>query len=109
MKLKFNVVVFYSFFPRATDKSSKKIVIFWNVTPYCVIEVYQLFGGTCCPHLQGRSVEYVLVSYSPYFCLLVMGTAMFIYCTYRSLYRTLIALQSKELFFLGLINVLTEV
>jgi hypothetical protein len=33
-----------------------KSIIFWDVTPLSLVEVYQRYGGTYCLHLQGRRV-----------------------------------------------------
>jgi hypothetical protein len=32
--------------------------VFQNMTLCSLVEVYQLFGGTCCFHLQGKKLSY---------------------------------------------------
>jgi hypothetical protein len=37
------------------SKDIVKIIFWWDVTPYSLIDCYHQFGGTCCLHLQRRA------------------------------------------------------
>jgi len=33
--------------------------VYWDATPCILVEIYQLFGQTCCLYLQGRRVNFL--------------------------------------------------
>jgi hypothetical protein len=35
---------------------TSKIIVFWDVMLLDLVGRYQCFGGTCCPHFQGRQI-----------------------------------------------------
>jgi hypothetical protein len=37
-----------------------KVMVFWDVRPYSLVDEYQHFGGICCLGLQGISETYVM-------------------------------------------------
>jgi hypothetical protein len=45
-------------------KMQLKVMVFWDVTPYILVDGYQRFGGTCCPGDGGSSETLVPIEYT---------------------------------------------